>query len=173
MNEMFSIAGKVAVITGAGGVLGGSMSRHFVSQGTKVAVLDIRQEQLDSRVKELEALGGDVMGFNCNVLDIEAIERTAEAVLERFGKVDILLNIAGGNMPGATLEPDQPFFKMGIEFWDKVTDLNINGTVYPSYVFSRVMAENQFVHPVARRRDGSEVRRQDKGQCPCSGILHR
>ncbi len=141
MNEMFSIAGKVAVITGAGGVLGGSMSRHFVSQGAKVAVLDIRQEQLDSRVKELEALGGDVMGFNCNVLDIEAIERTAEAVLERFGKVDILLNIAGGNMPGATLEPDQPFFKMGIEFWDKVTDLNINGTVYPSYVFSRVMAE--------------------------------
>ena len=112
MNEMFSIVGKVAVITGAGGVLGGSMARHFVSQGAKVAVLDI-----------------------------EAIERTAEAVLERFGKVDILLNIAGGNMPGATLEPDQPFFKMGIEFWDKVTDLNINGTVYPSYVFSRVMAE--------------------------------
>ena len=141
MNEMFSIAGKVAVITGAGGVLGGSMARHFVSQGAKVAVLDIRQEQLDNRVKELEELGGDVMGFICNVLDMEAIERTAEAVVKRFGKVDILLNIAGGNMPGATLEPEQPFFKMGIEYWDKVTALNINGTVYPSYVFSRVMAE--------------------------------
>ena len=141
MNEMFSIAGKVAVITGAGGVLGGSMARHFVGQGAKVAVLDIRQEQLDSRVRELESLGGDVMGFNCNVLDTEAIERTAAAVVKRFGKVDILLNIAGGNMPGATLDPDQPFFRMGIEYWNKVTDLNINGTVYPSYVFSRIMAE--------------------------------
>lgn len=141
MNDLFSIAGKVAVITGAGGVLGGSMARHFVKEGAKVAALDIRQEQLDARVKELKDLGGDAVGFVGNVLDVPSLEKVADQIVAKWGKVDILLNIAGGNMPGATLEPDQPFFDMKIEDWNKVTNLNLNGTVYASYVFSRIMAK--------------------------------
>lgn len=68
MNELFSIAGKVAVITGAGGVLGGSMAKHFVQQGAKVVAVDIRQEQLDKRVAELEQQGGEVMGLSAMCL---------------------------------------------------------------------------------------------------------
>ncbi|VBB48408.1 Uncharacterized oxidoreductase HI_0048 [uncultured Paludibacter sp.] len=141
MNEMFSIAGKVAVITGAGGVLGGSVARSFVKEGAKVVALDLRQEQLDDRVEELKKLGGDVIGFVGNVLDIENLENVAKQIVEKWGKIDILLNIAGGNLPGATLNPDQHIFDMKISDWEKVTDLNLNGTVYPSIVFGKVMAE--------------------------------
>ena len=143
MNELFSIAGKVAIITGAGGVLGGSMAKHFVQQGAKVVAVDIRQEQLDKRVAELEQQGGEVMGVVGNVLEVASLENLAEQVVSRWGKIDILLNIAGGNMPGATLEPEQHFYDMDITCWEKVTNLNMNGTVYPSMVFGKVMAKQK------------------------------
>ncbi len=143
MNELFSIQGKVAVITGTSGVLGGSIARSFVAQGAKVVALGTKQNKIDDIVEELTALGGDVIGFTVNVLDIPGLENIANKVMEKWGRVDILLNIAGGNLPGATLMPDQNFYDMKIEDWNKVTDLNMNGTVYPSYVFSKIMAENK------------------------------
>lgn len=143
MNETFSIADKVAIITGAGGVLGGSMARNFMQQGAKVVAIDIRQEQLDKRVDELHEFGKDIIGIVGNVLDIESLKRVAEQVVEKWGRIDILLNIAGGNLPGATLNPDQPFFDMKIEDWEKVTNLNMNGTVYPSMIFGEVMAKQK------------------------------
>jgi len=88
-------------------------------------------------------LGGEVIGFVGNVLDISSLEKIANEVVAKWGRIDILLNIAGGNIPGATLMPDQSFFDMDISKWDKVTDLNMNGTVYPSYVFGKVMAEQK------------------------------
>ena len=88
MNELFSIAGKVAIITGAGGVLGGSMAKHFVQQGAKVVAVDIRQEQLDKRVAELEQQGGEVMGVVGNVLEVASLENLAEQVVSRWGKID-------------------------------------------------------------------------------------
>ena len=95
MNELFSIAGKVAVITGAGGVLGGNIAQHFVQQGAKVVSIDIRQEQLDNRVAELKQYGDDVIGIIGNVLDIASLEKVAEEVVAKWGQIDILLNIAG------------------------------------------------------------------------------
>lgn len=143
MNEMFSIAGKVAVVTGAGGVLGGSMASNFIQQGAKVVAIDIRQEQLDKRVEELREFGEDVIGIVGNALDTESLRNVAKQIIEKWGRIDILLNIAGGNMPGATLNPDQDFFDMKIEDWKKVTDLNLNGTVFPSMVFGEVMARQK------------------------------
>ncbi|MDR3227492.1 MAG: SDR family oxidoreductase [Prevotellaceae bacterium] len=143
MNELFSISGKVAIITGAGGVLGGNIAKHFVTQGAKVVALDIRQEQLDARVEELLALGGEAIGIVGNALDIESLENVAKDVIARWGRIDILLNIAGGNMPGATLAPEQPVFDMKLSDWEKVTNLNLNGTVYPSLVFGKVMAQQK------------------------------
>ena len=132
MNEMFSIAGKVAVITGAGGVLGGSLARSFVKAGVKVVAVDIRQEQLDKQVEELRAEGGEVIGVLGNVLDVDNLKEVAAKVVKEWGRIDILLNVAGGNMPGATLQPDQHFFDMQIADWQKVVDVNLNGTVFPS-----------------------------------------
>ena len=142
-QELFSIAGKVAVITGAGGVLGGNIAQHFVQQGAKVVAIDIRQEQLDNRVAELKQYGQDVIGIIGDVLDIASLEKVAEEIVAQWGQIDILLNIAGGNMPGATLEPDQNFYDMDISCWEKVTSLNMNGTVYPSMIFGKVMAEQK------------------------------
>jgi NAD(P)-dependent dehydrogenase (short-subunit alcohol dehydrogenase family) len=141
MNNIFSIEGKVAVITGASGVLGGSLARSFVEAGAKVIALGRSQETLDGKVKELMDLGGEALAVEANVMDIRSLEKAAEKIREHYGKIDILLNIAGGNIPAATLSPEQSFFDMNMEGWNEVTDLNINGTVYPSYVFGKVMAE--------------------------------
>lgn len=144
MNEMYSIAGKVAIISGAGGVLGGSVAKSFVKEGCNVVALDIRQEQLDNRVAELKAIGGgEVTGLICNVLDIDSLKQMRDKVVEKWGRIDILINIAGGNVPGATLRPDQPIFDMKIEDWHKVTNLNMNGTVYPSIIIGEQMAKQK------------------------------
>ena len=121
MNELFGIAGKVAVITGAGGVLGGNIAKHFMRQGAKVVAVDIRREQLDKRVSELKQYGNEVIGVVGDVLDVASLGKLAGQVLSQWGKIDILLNIAGGNMPGATLEPEQHFYDMDIACWEKVT----------------------------------------------------
>ncbi|MFV0537477.1 MAG: SDR family oxidoreductase [Dysgonomonas sp.] len=143
MNEQFSIEGKVAIITGAGGVLGGSIAKSFIQAGVKVVALDIRQEQLDIRIKELTAEGGEAIGIVGNVLDINSLEEVSKQVVAKWGRIDILLNIAGGNTPKGTLAPDQSFFDMPVTEWEKVTNLNMNGTVYPSMVFGKVMAEQK------------------------------
>jgi NAD(P)-dependent dehydrogenase (short-subunit alcohol dehydrogenase family) len=140
MNNQFSIEGKVTIITGACGVLGGSVAQSFVKAGAKVVAIGTKQEKLDMKVKELSGMGGQVIGFVGNVLDINSLEKIAREVVAKWGRIDILLNIAGGNVPGATLAPDQSFFDMEIADWEKVTNLNMNGTVYPSYVFGKVMA---------------------------------
>ncbi len=133
------LRGKVAVVTGGGGILGGSIARSLVENGVKVAVMDIRSEQLDKRVDELKPLG-EIIGITCNVLDIKSLEVAREKLLKQWGTIDILLNIAGGNLPGATLAEDQTIFDMKIEDFNRVTDLNMNGTVYPCLVFGKVMA---------------------------------
>ncbi len=140
MKDLFSIKDKVAVITGASGVLGGSLAKSFTHAGAKVVVLGRNQTTLDDRVKELTAQGGDALAVEANVMDIESLEAASEKIKEKYGRIDILLNIAGGNIPEATLSPDQSFFDMDIKGWNEVTGLNINGTVYPSYVFGKVMA---------------------------------
>lgn len=142
MNEQFSVKGKVTVVTGAGGVLGGYMAKHFAEQGAKVVITDYKSERLKARVEEMKAYG-EVMGALFNVLDVPSMEKASEEILAKWGRIDILLNIAGGNRPGATLRPDQEFFDMKIEDWDAVVDLNMNGTVYPSYVFGKVMAKQK------------------------------
>ena len=89
MNELFSIAGKVAVITGAGGVLGGNIAQHFVQQGAKVVAIDIRQEQLDNRVTELKQYGDDVIGIIGNVLDTANLEKVAEEIVAKLSLIHI------------------------------------------------------------------------------------
>ncbi len=143
MENIFSVKGKVAVITGAGGVLGGSIADSLSQAGAKIVVLDIRQENLDKKVNELKAKGREAIGFACNVLDMNNLHETANKIVAQWKKIDILINCAGGNVPGATLSPDQNIFDMKIEDWEKVTNLNQNGTVFPCLAFGKVMAEQK------------------------------
>ncbi|QIA08095.1 SDR family oxidoreductase [Draconibacterium halophilum] len=137
---MFSLKDKVAIVTGGGGVLGGSIARSLIEAGVKVAILDIREDNVNSRVEELQQVGGEAVGFVSSVLDIDDLKKTRELLLAKWGKIDILINAAGGNMPGATLTEQQTVFDMKIDDFQKVTDLNLNGTVFPSLVFGEAMS---------------------------------
>ena len=143
MESIFSVKEKVAVITGAGGVLGGSIANSLSQAGAKIVVLDIRQENLDQKVKEIKARGGEAIGFVCNVLDMNNLQETANKIVAKWKRIDILINCAGGNVPGATLSPEQTIFDMKVEDWDKVTNLNQNGTVFPCLAFGEIMAEQK------------------------------
>jgi len=136
----FSLKGKIAVVTGGGGVLGGSISRSLVESGVIVIILDIRQEALDKRILELKDLG-EVYGWVCNILDRESLNNVAAEITDKYGRIDILVNAAGGNIPGATLTEDQTIFDMKMEDFNKVTDLNLNGSVLPCLVFGEVMSK--------------------------------
>lgn len=141
MMNTFNIKGKIAIVTGGGGVLGGSISNSLIQAGAKVVVLDIRQENVDRKVKELIKMGGEAIGFVSNVLDVEEMKITRDKIINNWGRIDILINAAGGNLPGATLTEEQTVFDMKIEDFEKVTQLNMNGTVYPCLVFGEAMAK--------------------------------
>ncbi|MDX8339607.1 SDR family oxidoreductase [Draconibacterium sp. IB214405] len=138
---MFSLKDKVAIVTGGGGVLGGSIARSLIEAGVKVAILDIREENVNNRVEELKQIGGEALGIVSSVLNMSELKQTRETILEKWGQIDILINAAGGNLPGATLTEEQTVFDMKIEDFERVNDLNMNGTVYPSLVFGEAMAK--------------------------------
>lgn len=142
-KKMFDVTGKVIVVTGGYGVLGGSIARHLASQGARVVVVGRSEEKGAAFASEI---GADFE--RADVLDRDALVVCREAILQRFERIDGLINVAGGNVPGATLAPDQPFFEMQPESWSKVVDLNLDGTVLPSMVFGEAMA---------RQRSGSIV----------------
>ena len=143
MKNMFDISGKVAVVTGGSGTLGGSISRSLSEAGVKVAVLGRNQENIDLRMENIRQGGGEAAGFIADVLDVIQLQAATEAILAKWGRIDILVNTAGGNLPGATIPDDRTVFDMQIEDYKKVTELNLNGTVYPCLVFGKAMAENK------------------------------
>ena len=144
------LTGKVAVVTGAGGVLCSGFSKVLSRAGAKVALLDLNYEAADRYAQEIAAEGGVAKAYQCNVLDKEACYAVADQVLSDFGPCDILLNGAGGNNPRATtdkeyyepgdLEADTKSFfdldKAGVEF---VFNLNFIGTLIPTQAFARQM----------------------------------
>jgi len=143
MENLFSIKDKVIVVTGAGGVLGGSISKSLSQAGAKIVVLDIRQENLDSHVHEIKAAGGVAIGFLCNVLDMDSLESVSKKIIDKWDQIDVLINCAGGNVAGATLTPEQTIFDMKLADWEKVVKLNQDGTILPCLAFGKVMAEQK------------------------------
>lgn len=139
MNEMFSIAGKVAVVTGGSGVLGSNIARGFLQAGAKVFIIGGHQDKVNGVLEELRPQG-EVAGRACNVLDIDAMHAVKEEILTLWGRIDLLVNAAGGNIPGGTLTPEQTVFDMKVADLNKVIDLNLYGSVYPCLVFGEVMA---------------------------------
>lgn len=136
---MFDIQNKVAVVTGGGGVLGSSISKGLLEAGAKVIILDIRAEVLELKIADLKQYG-EVTGLVCNVLDEESLKSVRQQIETEFGGIDILINAAGGNMPGGTLTEEQTVFDMKLEDYNKVVNLNSNGTVYPCLIFGETMA---------------------------------
>lgn len=141
MNELFSVEDKVIVITGATGVLGRSMVRHFACEGAKVVLLGRERGIGESLVEEVRAAGGSAIFLTTDVTDKTKVERNHAEIMETYGRIDVLINGAGGNMPGATIAPDQTLFDLDVEAMRRVVDLNLFGTVIPTLVFARAMVE--------------------------------
>ncbi len=141
--RLFALQGKSAVLTGGGGVLCGTMSKALARAGVKVAVLDILPEAAERVVAEIREAGGEAIAVQCNVLEKASIESAAQVVLEKFGRVDILVNGAGGNKKEATTSPDLRFFDLPPDAVRWVFDLNFLGTLLPSQVFGLIMVEQE------------------------------
>lgn len=129
----------MAVVTGGSGVLGSNVSRSLLMAGARVIIIGAHDESVAKALKELIPLG-EVEGFACNVLDTKALAALCEKIVAKHGRIDILVNAAGGNIPGGTLTAQQTIFDMQVEDLNKVVDLNLYGAVYPSLVFGKVMA---------------------------------
>lgn len=138
---MFNLDGKVAIITGGNGVLGGAMAHGLAAQGVKVGILGRSTDSVEERVKEIENAGGTAMSLIADVLDEKSLEEAKDKVLKAWNTIEILVNGAGGNMKGATIGPDQNFFDLSLADFSKVNDLNFKGTVLPTYIFGKPMAK--------------------------------
>jgi NAD(P)-dependent dehydrogenase (short-subunit alcohol dehydrogenase family) len=143
MNELFDVQGRVVVITGGTGVLGSGIVRHFAAEGARVVVLGRNVERAEALASEAVAAGGDAMALQCDVTDQGAVEASYEAVMARWGRVDVLINGAGGNMGGATIAPDKTIFDLDMAAMRAVIDLNFFGTVIPTMVYARAMVDRR------------------------------
>ncbi len=145
MKNLFSVEGKVVVMTGACGILGSTIVKHFAEQGAKVVMLDLERtrEIAEGLIAEIKAEGGEACFFPTNVLDKAILEENYTQIMEKYGTIDVLMNAAGGNMPKATVQPDQTIFDLDIDAVKFCTELNLYGTILPTMVFTKAMVEKK------------------------------
>jgi len=141
LEGLFGLEGKVAAVTGGGGVLCGALSRALGRLGARVAVLDLCVEAAETVAREIVENGGEAIAVECNVLDRGSVEHAAGVLRAEFGQVDILINGAGGNKKEATTTPELSFFDLPADAVQWVFNLNFVGSLLPSQVFGRLMAE--------------------------------
>ena len=139
MNELFNIKGYVVVITGGTGVLGRTIAKYLAVNGAKVIILGRKEEVGQEIVAEIKAAGGQCEFLKTDVMNQEVVQQNCDYIVEKYGRIDTLLNAAGGNMKGATIAPDQNFFDLEAKQFQTVLDLNLTGTVIPTQVFLKPM----------------------------------
>jgi NAD(P)-dependent dehydrogenase (short-subunit alcohol dehydrogenase family) len=150
-----NIEGKVAVITGGGGVICSVMAKALAMKGVKTAILDLNKESADKVAHEIkDTYGVDSLGFSANVLDKKSLETVKKEINEKLGSIDFLINGAGGNAASATSKAERieasdldnledTFFGLELEGFDKTFDLNFKGTLLPTLVFAADMVKKQ------------------------------
>ena len=143
MTNLFNVKDKVAVITGGCGILGRGMAEYMCQQGVKVVVLDRDAAAGEKLISDLTSKGYDVLFLYTDVLNKEVLELNSKDIVAKYGRIDILVNAAGGNMAGATIPDDKTIFDLDVDAFRKVVDLNLFGTVLPTMVFAKVMADQK------------------------------
>lgn len=141
MNSLFNIKDYVVVITGGTGVLGRAIAKYLVLEGAKVAIMGRKEDVGHAIVDDICKAGGEASFYKTDVMDQTVVEQNCQDILDRYGRIDTLLNAAGGNQPGATITPDQTFFDLDAAQFQKVLNLNLTGTVIPTQVFLKPMVE--------------------------------
>jgi len=137
-----TLQGKVAIVTGGNGVLGGAIAKGLAAQGAKVGILGRTEKTVEASVENIKQSGGEAIALIADVLDKNSLEKASATIIEKCGKIDILVNGAGGNLKGATISPEDNFFDLSFDDFDKVNQLNLKGTLLPTFVFGKSMAKN-------------------------------
>jgi len=140
-DSPFSVSGKVVAITGAAGVIYGTIAKGLAARGAKVALLDLLGDKAEEIAGQIKSEGGDAVGLACDVLDPASISGALDGILRAFGRVDVLINGAGGNRPGATVQRDAVFTDLALDEVDKVFALNYKGTFLPTQIFCKYFAQ--------------------------------
>jgi len=152
-----NLNGKVAVVTGGGGVLCGAFAQELARHGVKVAVLDLRLNAAKSVVDKIRSKGGEAIEVECDVLDVKSLVKAEKTVLNKFGICDILINGAGGNHPKGTITKEileigdlenndknvMTFFDLDPKGFEFVFNLNFMGTLIPTQIFSKKMVNKK------------------------------
>jgi NAD(P)-dependent dehydrogenase (short-subunit alcohol dehydrogenase family) len=141
MNELFSVKDKVIVITGGTGVLGSCIAKYLAAQGALIVVLGRRSEEGQKIISQIKWDEGEAIFLKTDVLNVNVLQDNLQDILLEYGRVDALINAAGGNMKGATIQPDATFFDLEPEAFKTVLDLNLTGTVLPTQVFLKPMVK--------------------------------
>lgn len=141
--NLFDLDGKVAIITGGGGVLGSAMAEGLAKAGARVVILGRTKSKVNKVAKSINYEGGEALAVTCDVLDRDQLIKAKKKIIRKWKSIDLLINAAGGNMKGATIQPDQTIFDLDMEDFTKVTDLNLKGSVLPSMVFGEQMAKQK------------------------------
>ncbi len=141
LEQLFGLNGKVAALTGGGGILCGSMAKALGKLGVKCALLDIFQDKAEAVAKEVRATGAEAIAVKCDVLDKASSDAACAEVVKKFGTVDILINGAGGNKKEATTSPELSFFDLPASALEWVFKLNCVGTIIPSQSFGKFMTQ--------------------------------
>ena len=141
-KNMFSLKGKVIIVTGATGVLGYSFIKAISGSGAIVGVLGRNEKVANERVAEIIAAGGKAIALIADVQSEAALKECCNKVIQAFGKVDGLVNAAGGNVPEAVLQPTDDIFSMNVNGMKKAMEVNLWGTVLPTLIFGKAIAEN-------------------------------
>jgi NAD(P)-dependent dehydrogenase (short-subunit alcohol dehydrogenase family) len=141
-HDPFSLKDRVAVVTGGYGVLGGSLATGLAAAGARVAILGRRRDSAERKVKELEELGAVARALIADVLDEDQLAAARDELLAAWGRIDILVNAAGGNVARARSD-DRPVFDVPTEAFEEVIRLNLQGTVRPSMQFGQAMGRQR------------------------------
>lgn len=139
--ERFSLKGRVIVVTGGTGILGKAFVKALAEAGAKICIIGRSQEKADERVKMVQTLGGEALAVVADVMDENSVRIAKEQILNKWNTIDGLVNAAGGNIPGATIGPDDNLFDNKISDTIKAIELNLYGTIIPTLVFGEVIAK--------------------------------
>jgi NAD(P)-dependent dehydrogenase (short-subunit alcohol dehydrogenase family) len=143
LTKQYDFSNRVVVVTGGAGILGGEMACALAGCRAKVAIIDRAPDQAERLRPQLNVSGCSALVIEGDVLQKESMERAAQQILAAWGKIDCLVNAAGGNNPGATTGADKSFFDLPESALRFVSDLNLMGTIVPSQVFGKLMARQK------------------------------
>lgn len=141
LGGLFSLSDRTVVVTGGSGAIGSAMAHGLGRAGASVVVLARNRERVEKTAGDIEKDGGTAVGISADVLQKNRLLEARDEILDRFGRIDVLVNCAGGNVEAATLTPGDSIFRLNEAAFRQVFDLNLMGTLLPTQVLGEAMAE--------------------------------